>query len=212
MPPSTAKIPKQSRSRARVDAILRATTDLLCQDGVAKLTTNHIAGKAGIPVASLYRYFSNKEAILAVIYERYLEQERAMFAANTAGPDLTPIWLSSQEQPGQDASRLLGRELRRAKELYPELSELHARHLAIASEASIPLFQQAGTPFDEDQIRQLIQYMDDLIASFLEAVTRPGADSALLTKLHETAMLGVLQYFVPQFEITGRPTNFPAKQ
>lgn len=47
--------------------------------------------------------------------------------------------------------------------------------------------------------------MDDLIASFLEAATSPGADQRLLLKFHETAMLGVIQYSAPHFSLSAKP-------
>ena len=68
-PPTPRRTPKQRRSREIVDAIVAAGRLLLEEGGPAALTTNHIAERAGVSVGSLYRYFSNKEAILAAIYE-----------------------------------------------------------------------------------------------------------------------------------------------
>jgi len=62
---SPKKTPRQERSRATVEALLEATTDILIREGYTKLTTNRIAERAGVNIASLYQYFPGKEAIVA---------------------------------------------------------------------------------------------------------------------------------------------------
>jgi AcrR family transcriptional regulator len=63
--PSLRKKPVQARARATVDAILQAATYILAKEGPRKLTTNRIAERAGVNIASVYQYFPNKVAILA---------------------------------------------------------------------------------------------------------------------------------------------------
>jgi AcrR family transcriptional regulator len=85
------KQPLQDRSRATVDAIVEAATYILVRDGYVKLTTNRVAERAGVNIASLYQYFPGKEAILAEIQRRHLaEQRQAMRDALEAhrGQDL----------------------------------------------------------------------------------------------------------------------------
>jgi len=62
---SLRKTPRQDRSRATFEALLDATADILVRHGYAKLTTNRIADRAGVNIASLYQYFPGKEAIVA---------------------------------------------------------------------------------------------------------------------------------------------------
>ena len=71
------KQPTQERSRATVDAILQATAHLLVRDGYAKLTTNRVAERAGVNIASLYQYFPSKEALVAELQRRHVEEARA---------------------------------------------------------------------------------------------------------------------------------------
>jgi len=40
----------------------------------AAVTTNHIAGRAGVSVGTLYEFFPNKEAIVAALAERHLSR------------------------------------------------------------------------------------------------------------------------------------------
>ena len=86
---SPRKAPRQERSRATVDALLEATTDILVRDGYAKLTTNRIAERAGVNIASLYQYFPGKDAIVAELRRRPGAEQRAavraVLAAHTGG-------------------------------------------------------------------------------------------------------------------------------
>ncbi len=60
-----------------VEALLEATTDILSREGYAKLTTNRIAERAGVNIASLYQYFPGKEAIVAELRRRHGAEQRA---------------------------------------------------------------------------------------------------------------------------------------
>lgn len=50
-----------------MDAIIAAASELLAAHGLAGMTTNHVARRAGVSIGSLYRYFPSKEAIVAEI-------------------------------------------------------------------------------------------------------------------------------------------------
>lgn len=41
-------------------------------DGVERLTTTHVAERAGVSVGTLYQYFPNKQALLLALLERHL--------------------------------------------------------------------------------------------------------------------------------------------
>lgn len=64
------KRPVQQRSQATFDALVEAATGLLVERGYARTTTNHIAERAGVGIASLYEYFPGKDAIVAQIADR----------------------------------------------------------------------------------------------------------------------------------------------
>ena len=74
---SPRKSPRQQRSRATVEAILEAATDILIRQGAGRLTTNRIAERAGVNIASLYQYFPGKHAILAELRRRHGAERRA---------------------------------------------------------------------------------------------------------------------------------------
>jgi AcrR family transcriptional regulator len=68
------KKPRQDRSKATVDTILEATTRILVKHGFDRLTTNAVAEAAGVSIGSLYQYFPNKEALVAGLIERHVEE------------------------------------------------------------------------------------------------------------------------------------------
>ena len=67
------KTPIQARSVASVDAILKATIQVLLQVGKERLTTTRVAFRAGVSVGTLYQYFPNKKALLQAALKRHLE-------------------------------------------------------------------------------------------------------------------------------------------
>jgi AcrR family transcriptional regulator len=70
----TRRSPSGERGQRRRDLILDTAADLLADGGVEAINTNVLAEQAGISVGSVYQYFSNKEAILIALSERYMQQ------------------------------------------------------------------------------------------------------------------------------------------
>lgn len=68
------RVPQQSRSRHRVERILDAAAELVLEEGVDGLSTRQIAERADIPVASLYQYFADRDAIMLALVERDVER------------------------------------------------------------------------------------------------------------------------------------------
>ncbi len=66
------KAPRQARSAATLEAILEGTIQVLVATGPRKLTTTHVADRAGVSVGTMYQYFPNKQALLYAVTERYL--------------------------------------------------------------------------------------------------------------------------------------------
>lgn len=71
-PDHRRRMPMQARSRARVERILTAAERLVVGGGVEALSTRAIATAARIPVASVYQYFADREAIIAALIERHV--------------------------------------------------------------------------------------------------------------------------------------------
>lgn len=70
--------PRQARAQATAAAILEAAARVFAAHGYAAGTTNRIAERAGVSVGSLYEYWPNKDAILAALLERHLDEARGV--------------------------------------------------------------------------------------------------------------------------------------
>ena len=85
---SPRKQPRQERSAATVEAVLQAATYILTRRGWAAFTTNEVARRAGANIASLYQYFPNKEAIVAELQRRHVQEMRRRWPAPSPTPSL----------------------------------------------------------------------------------------------------------------------------
>jgi AcrR family transcriptional regulator len=74
--------PVQERSRAMVARILDAATRVLGSHGYAQMSTNRVADEAEVSIGSLYRYFRDKDEIIAELQAR---ASAAMVEEITAG-------------------------------------------------------------------------------------------------------------------------------
>lgn len=71
------KQPRQVRAELTRQRILTAAAHVFGEHGYAG-TTNHIAEQAGVSIGSLYQYFPNKDAILAELLVRHLDDGMAI--------------------------------------------------------------------------------------------------------------------------------------
>jgi AcrR family transcriptional regulator len=78
-PAGPRRHPKQDRSREIVRAIQQAGLRILESEGSDNLTTNRVAELAGVSIGSLYRYYPNKEAIIADVYEARTQSDLEVF-------------------------------------------------------------------------------------------------------------------------------------
>jgi len=73
------KMPQQARSRQTREEILLATAHLLNKKPFAEVSTNHIARKTGISIGTLYKYYPNKDSILADLSLMYMQKDAELF-------------------------------------------------------------------------------------------------------------------------------------
>ncbi|MEV0294717.1 TetR/AcrR family transcriptional regulator [Nocardia sp. NPDC050710] len=83
--PLRRREPIQRRSRERVEQILQAARELLDEGGPAAVTTRALAARAGVPVATLYQYFANREAVLQELTLRSVGQMDEQLSGKLAG-------------------------------------------------------------------------------------------------------------------------------
>ncbi|MGB0872826.1 MAG: TetR/AcrR family transcriptional regulator [Solirubrobacterales bacterium] len=78
----TRREPVQKRSRQRVEQILLASADLLAKSGKPEdLTTTSVSKRSGVPVATIYRYFTDRSAIIAALIDRETDEIDIAIAA-----------------------------------------------------------------------------------------------------------------------------------
>ncbi len=85
------RVPQQSRSRDRVERILDTAAAQVVHQGVEALGTRGIADAAGVPVASLYQYFADKDDILLALVERDLAAMDRLITESAAALDRLTI-------------------------------------------------------------------------------------------------------------------------
>ena len=78
---ATRRVPSQERSRRRVERILDVAATQVVQHGVEALSTQEIAREAGVPVASIYQYFADKEDVLLALAGRDMDEMDGEVAA-----------------------------------------------------------------------------------------------------------------------------------
>jgi AcrR family transcriptional regulator len=78
------RTPVQQRSRERVEAILQAAERLVVESGVDALTTRAVAETSGVPVASVYQYFADRDGIIAALIERHVRAMDEQLASDLA--------------------------------------------------------------------------------------------------------------------------------
>ncbi|MFI1396536.1 TetR family transcriptional regulator [Streptomyces sp. NPDC020681] len=67
------RAPVQRRSTERLARILDACAELLDETGYEELSTRAVAARAGVPIGSVYRFFTNKRALADALAQRNLD-------------------------------------------------------------------------------------------------------------------------------------------
>jgi AcrR family transcriptional regulator len=73
--------PRQKRALKTRQKILDATLELLEQSGIENISTNLIARRAGVNIASLYKYFPDKYAILHELAQAFGQRQADLICA-----------------------------------------------------------------------------------------------------------------------------------
>lgn len=72
------KLPRQSRGKARVQALLQAAEKVFAEKGFEAATMTEIAAEAGASIGSLYQYFPTKDDLAAELHARQLDAFASM--------------------------------------------------------------------------------------------------------------------------------------
>lgn len=113
-PRKARRKPKQSRSQQTFESILKAAGEIFSEQGYEQTTTHQVARRASISVGGLYRYFSDKEAILKEVYRREMSSLRNRVLESFVEVDLF----------SEDLASLVRRVMTMAFEVYSEKPDL----------------------------------------------------------------------------------------
>lgn len=135
------RVPRQQRSRERVETILATAQALIVESGSDAMRMSEVASRAGVPIGSVYQYFPDKAAILRELALRFMERTHSMLVEGVQGidtkaeaidrvdrllaayhrlfldePDIREVWAATQsdkelQQLDVDDSRLNGEVL-----------------------------------------------------------------------------------------------------
>lgn len=123
--------PDDERGRAAFDAILAASARLIEEGGIERLNTNLVAAESGVNISTVYKFFPNKLAIVATLFERQSAERSAVAFDDLDQLATAPDWAALVDRA---VDRLVARRrsqpghvaLRRAMRSSPELVLLEA--------------------------------------------------------------------------------------
>lgn len=109
---SPKKRPSTPRGEETYRHVVAATARLLERGGYEALTTNHVAKRAGVGIASVYEFFPSKHALVAAVIEQTVEGVLAELAqaleqAMQHGTDPLAEWIGGMFSAVEKRKRLL---------------------------------------------------------------------------------------------------------
>lgn len=191
--------PRQARGRAAVSAILAATSELLEETGFDSLTTIAIAERAGVNIATLYRYYPNKFAIVRELAEG-LEEERssasvrALSTLSQTKEWRTPVRAAIEAVAQLRVERPGARAIRRALQSSPALWDLDHEVVVRTAEAIGPFLQDVNPLLDDQQARDIALVVVSTVTSVLD-LTNDTLDQA--PRVQKELMLMIERYLDP---------------
>lgn len=154
---SPRKRPVQERSHATVEAILLAASQVLVDQGYAKLTTTQVAERAGVSVGTLYQYYASKDALVYAIAELHF--------ARVTGAVLAAMRESSGSALESRVAALLEALLASKAE---EGALGNALHTALIELGAENLFRKNLAAFQRLVLAVLTEHREEIAAQDLE--------------------------------------------
>ena len=196
--------PQQERGRAAVSAILSATSELLEEAGFDSLTTIAIAERAGVNIATLYRYYPNKFAIVRELAEG-LEDERSgasVRALSTLASNQdwkAPVRAAIEAVAQLRVDRPGARAIRRALQSSPALWDLDHEVVVRTADAIGPFLREVNPKLGEQQSRDIALVVVSTVTSLLD-LTNDAPDQA--PRVQRELMLMIERYLEPYLSAT----------
>lgn len=182
--------PRQNRAKRTVERILATTAALLDEVGFDRLTTNLVAERAGVNIASLYSYFPNKYSLLHSLalrlaerqnedIDRYIARLPANLSWQQASDGIVDAMLAaSLREPGFPA-------LQHALMAVPDLREAYRRSNETLIDAMGRFLRRYGVELPREQIATVQMSLGETAAILFDlAVSRgPKIDHRFIDEL-----------------------------
>ncbi|AZG36499.1 MAG: TetR/AcrR family transcriptional regulator [Shewanella psychromarinicola] len=194
------KNPSQNRSKERVAIILEAVKGLIEERNIGNLKITDIAKRANTSPASIYRYFSDKEAIILSLAEHFMEKiqlivDKHVIALKTL-EDLEMVLNNNF-----DDIYLLHKNESALRQIWFESIDTDLVNLATleSNVKADKIFQsvlKVARPKDEIQLKQFILLMSLLFSSVIRLCFSSDASTPeQLKKIYvDTVMSGMANY------------------
>ena len=166
------RAPIQKRAQLSVQRILDASGALLDEVGLERVTTELIAKRAGVNVATVYKYFPNKHAVLAELYRTHYEPRLGHFngvmAVIAAGGDWRQainegLDLSTRDRHAREGNL----SIRLAVRSSPDLQRLEQKNLEHRTEVLAEVLVRGGIARPA-QARVVAHCLLEVVATLLD--------------------------------------------
>lgn len=191
------KTPVQARSAASVDAILKATVQVLLRVGKEKLTTTRVAARAGVSVGTLYQYFPNKSALLRAALKLHADEILA---------EVNKVCVAQRGQPVEDMAEALAvafltvkmRDPKKSRALYAVSSDLEGAKIVAntavkVNEAIARLLDSAPEVFTRE-LRLMATVLQSTIAGVKRQMLESDMEQAQFEVMQRELVLVVRGY------------------
>jgi len=177
--------PKQRRSMELRQAILEGATYVLKKEGAYGFTTNKVAERAGVNIASLYQYYPNKQALLFHLHEIEWQETWKRLEAVLDEPNILDrdrmrkliiVFFLSEFEEAE-----LRLALKSAEVFFQDTRE-YREMKARAYERIFEFMRAARIGKDETEIGFKTEFIIGLITSFAEGATSQKTDESKLRK------------------------------
>lgn len=182
------RTPVQKRSKATYEKILAVSAELVVDHGLEGFTTNAVAEKADVNIATVYSYFPDKLAILEKLVVRTEQLRTNRLAAQLA--DKSPA--SWRVRLSQALEALVefrlhhpsGKALRNVAQATPELRHLHDESIGRAAVIVAKALQDHNRTLSDQHAQRICEVVIRSATSVLDEATDNGArDDALISEL-----------------------------
>lgn len=179
-------IPKQDRARAALARILEAGREILAAEGLPALTTDEIARRAEVNIATFYKYFANREGLLGYLALQFSDAQTrslldciASFPVTTSWRAVLPALIDTMVQ---DWVRVPGsRTLQGVFLMDPRLQEEYGQSSIAVATALKPFAPAWGFQGTEAEWQRLHMVFGDCLIALLDrAAKSPGTEQAAI--------------------------------